>query len=185
MASSIQIKRGITANVAAYTPLAGELVLDTTTKKLYAGDGTTAGGNQIVASKKGAIDASNAAAGELGEVITNQATTVAMTTATAVTLTSIVLTPGDWDVAGVVETFASGFVVTLMIGSLGTAAATNQAFPNRTRLEFATATGSQAFAVPSQRFNVSQNTTIYLVAQATFSSGTVTGSGFIRARRVR
>ncbi|MGL3999860.1 hypothetical protein ACR3LR_08575 [Pantoea eucalypti] len=44
MATSIQIKRGATAKVAAYTPLNGELVLDTTKNSLVAGDGSTAGG---------------------------------------------------------------------------------------------------------------------------------------------
>lgn len=185
MATSIQVKRGTTAKVAAYTPLEGELVLDLTTRKLYAGDGSTAGGNPIVGSRKGVIDASSAAAGEIGEVITGQATAVSMTTATATTLTSLTLTPGDWDVVGVIEATASAFVLTLAIGSISTTAATNQPFPYRTRLEFASATGSQGFSVPSQRFNVSNNTTIYLVAQANFSSGTVSGSGHIRARRIR
>jgi len=185
MASSIQVKRGTTAKVAAYTPLSGELVLDTTTNKLYAGDGTTPGGNQIVGSRKGVVDASSAAAGEIGEVITSQATAVSMTTATATTLTSVSLTPGDWDVYGVIELSTSANAITLVIGSMGTAAATNQLFPNRTRLEFPAATGAPGVPVPSQRINVSTNTTIYLVAQATFASGTVSGSGYIRARRIR
>lgn len=47
MAASIQVKRGTTAKVAAYTPLSGELVLDTTTNKLIAGDGSTAGGKPL------------------------------------------------------------------------------------------------------------------------------------------
>lgn len=45
MANVLQIKRGVTAKVQAYTPLDGELVLDTTTKELRVGDGTTPGGN--------------------------------------------------------------------------------------------------------------------------------------------
>lgn len=44
MATSIQIKRGVTAKVAAYTPMSGELVLDTTKVSLVAGDGQTLGG---------------------------------------------------------------------------------------------------------------------------------------------
>lgn len=45
MATVLQLKRGVTAKVQAYTPLEGELVLDTTTKELRVGDGTTPGGN--------------------------------------------------------------------------------------------------------------------------------------------
>lgn len=45
MAAVLQLKRGVTAKVAAYTPLEGELLLDTTTKELRVGDGTTPGGN--------------------------------------------------------------------------------------------------------------------------------------------
>lgn len=45
--TTILVKRGATASVAAATPAAGELVLDTTTGQLYAGDGATAGGRQV------------------------------------------------------------------------------------------------------------------------------------------
>lgn len=44
---ALQLKRGVTAKVQAYTPRAGELVLDTTTSILYAGDGTTLGGKPV------------------------------------------------------------------------------------------------------------------------------------------
>ena len=46
----LQIKRGVSANVGAYTPLSGELVLDTTTYKLKIGDGVTQGGKPIIPS---------------------------------------------------------------------------------------------------------------------------------------
>lgn len=45
----LQIKRGVSANVGAYTPLSGELVLDTTTYKLKIGDGVTQGGRDVSA----------------------------------------------------------------------------------------------------------------------------------------
>jgi hypothetical protein len=44
LASVIQIKRGTAAQVAAVTPVAGEPVYKTDTKKLVIGDGSTAGG---------------------------------------------------------------------------------------------------------------------------------------------
>jgi len=44
---ALQIRRGTDAERLAITPLAGELIFTTDTKKLYVGDGTTAGGNQV------------------------------------------------------------------------------------------------------------------------------------------
>ena len=44
MMPTLQLKRGTTAQVSKYIPLAGELVYDSTSKIIYVGDGTTAGG---------------------------------------------------------------------------------------------------------------------------------------------
>ena len=44
---ALQIRRGTDAERQGITPLAGELIYTTDTKKLYVGDGTTAGGNQV------------------------------------------------------------------------------------------------------------------------------------------
>lgn len=185
MATSIQVKRGTTAKVAAYTPLEGELVLDLTTKKLYVGDGSTAGGNQILASKKGVSDGSNAASGDIGEIISNTTTGVALTSGTPANLTSVVLTPGDWDLSGTVLLSSTAVNITLSFGGLNTTSGTLPAFPSVARFETQGGTASLQTAVPSVRFNVSANTTVYLVGQITFPSGTGTGSGYIRARRVR
>ncbi len=46
--ASLRLKRGLEADRANITPSAGELILATDTKKLYVGDGSTAGGNPIV-----------------------------------------------------------------------------------------------------------------------------------------
>jgi hypothetical protein len=43
-AANLQFNRGTSAEVAAYTPLAGEPVWDESTKNLFVGDGSTAGG---------------------------------------------------------------------------------------------------------------------------------------------
>lgn len=47
MTNVLQIKRGTTAKRLAYTPEAGELVQDLDTKKVYIGDGSTAGGVEV------------------------------------------------------------------------------------------------------------------------------------------
>jgi hypothetical protein len=47
MAASLQLKGGTAAKVAAYTPLAREVVIDTDNYRLVIGDGTTAGGKAL------------------------------------------------------------------------------------------------------------------------------------------
>lgn len=47
MANTIQIKRGTTAAVSAYTGAAGELTMDTTLNQVSVHDGTTAGGHKM------------------------------------------------------------------------------------------------------------------------------------------
>jgi hypothetical protein len=184
MAASIQVKRGATAKVAAYTPLSGEMVLDTTTNKLYAGDGVTAGGNQIVASKKGVTDGSSAAVGEEGEYLSATATSVAMATnATAYNITSLTITPGEWDVTGVLQILGTanlGQVAGSLSSSSGMAG-----FPYTTRIQGVAAPGPYDMPMPTTRFNVASNTVLYLVALATFTSGSASASGLIRARRIR
>lgn len=44
---SLKLLRGTTSQVAAYTPASGEPVYDTTLRKLYIGDGVTAGGRSL------------------------------------------------------------------------------------------------------------------------------------------
>lgn len=186
MATSIQVKRGTTAKVAAYTPLVGELVLDTTTNKLYAGDGSTAGGKQVVASKKGVTDASTTTAGDVGEVITNTTTGTAITNGTAVNATSITLTPGDWDIHGMVRFDTTDAQFTSLVAAVNTTSATQPTFPQSTQIAASTTAGvTQQIPAPYTRLNVSVNTTVYAVAVASFASGTVTVRGFLSARRAR
>lgn len=45
--ATLQLKGGSTAQVAAYTPAAREVVIDTTTYRIVIGDGTTAGGKPL------------------------------------------------------------------------------------------------------------------------------------------
>jgi len=185
MATSIQIKRGVTAKVSAYVPLEGELVLDLTTKKLFAGDGTTPGGNPVVGSRKGVADGSNAPAGEIGEVLTSTTSNVAVSSAAAVNLTSLTLTPGDWDVKGVVRFDQTANGTTAIVACLNTSSATLAPFPDTTQINGISAGGNQQFSAPTKRYSISTNTTVYLVGICTFSTGTVTGRGFIEARRAR
>jgi len=47
MAASLQLKGGTAAKVAAYIPLAREVVIDTDNTRIFIGDGTTAGGKAL------------------------------------------------------------------------------------------------------------------------------------------
>lgn len=186
MAASIQVKRGATAKVAAYTPLSGELVLDTTTNKLYAGDGSTAGGNQIVASKKGVTDGSDAATGEVGEYLSATQTSNTMTNGIVSNIASLTLTAGDWDVEGVISSYNSSAALSYFVSGLNTTSGANPAFPYVVQLTLAfSSAGVQRAATPTRRVSVSASTVIYLIAQVGFTSGSTSCDGFIRARRIR
>ena len=50
MANIIQVKRGLEANRSSVTPAAGEFLYTTDEKRVYIGDGSTAGGNAISSS---------------------------------------------------------------------------------------------------------------------------------------
>jgi hypothetical protein len=139
--------------------------------------------------KVGTIVVGNAPAGEIGEVLST-AITVAVTlaAATAKDIGSLALTPGDWDVTGSVS-----FVAPATAGSRYVAAISPTSNTLPTPAQMATGVGSandlslsfskaaQTLQAGTCRFNVSVNTTIYLVALGPATTAT----GFIRARRVR
>lgn len=129
-----------------------------------------------------------AAAGKLGQYVSSLVpieSTVAIPHNTAVNITSIELTPGDWDVWGNLVILNSTAVFTQREVSINTISAT--------RLVDGTVSynGSEADdvlsslpAIPRQ-ISLSVNTTIYLVAFALYSGSDVTGYGALMARRVR
>jgi hypothetical protein len=133
--------------------------------------------DRLAAINAGVTDGSEAAAGNVGEVMATTGGAVAMITNTATNLASLALTPGDWDVSGsVVFTAGAGThsyfgvgITSIDIFDFATypATAINQMMPTTTR-----------------RVNVSVATTVWVVAQAGFT-GTMTGTGTIRARRMR
>lgn len=187
MANSIQIKRGATEKVAAYTPLIGELVLDTTTNKLFVGDGSTVGGNNIVASRKGVANGSDATSGNIGEYISSSVASVSIpASGTASNITSLTLSAGDWEVQGTIHfsDVTGGFswyalLTTTSGGGVGTTT-----LDRITTLNTAATNYGQRMSTPVSRFNVSASTTIYLTGQCNFSSGTLTADAVLRARRI-
>lgn len=125
----------------------------------------------------GATNGSNAAAGSVGEYVTNSATGVAVTSAGAtVNVTSISLTAGDWDVVGI-SSLAGATTTTAVGGGISTTSATFGALGS-----FSSVPGTAS--TPTVRISISATTTVFLVGNATFT-GTATLGGLIRARRIR
>lgn len=141
--------------------------------------------NLGAASSAGVIDASSAAAGIVGQVLEITTTATANATSTAVNAAQLALTPGDWDVTGVIRFNSSSAPYTVFVAGLNATSATQPSFPNAVQLNVPTSATTQQVSVPAVRFNVSANTTVYLVALAIFASGTSTVDGYIRARRIR
>lgn len=140
----------------------------------------------------------NAAAGQVGEFTTAtvaSGSAVALTTATGANVTSISLTAGDWDVSGQVDLTLTGATATSHQAAISLTSATlsTQAggsglgtdplasFPIPTT----TLSGTLDIAIPPVRLSIAATTTVYLVAQCTFSVGTEAAYGTIRARRAR
>jgi hypothetical protein len=140
----------------------------------------------------GVVDASSANAGSVGEVISSTvpaASFVTLSTNTSVNVTSISLTAGDWDVYGNIG-FTVGGNSTAYNASISTTSATLSTPDNMsgslTRIACTFTSGqNQHLAISPCRINVSSTTTVYLVAQATFSSSTNRAYGKIWARRAR
>lgn len=134
----------------------------------------------------------NALSTTLGEVITASATAQSLTTATTANVTSISLTAGDWDVYGnVVFTPAAttsltrvqaGTTLTTATLPAGTGAAPYIGMPFTAFVPTAIALG---YTIAPLRVNVAATTSVFLVAQATFTVSTMSAGGTLYARRVR
>ncbi|QOG23164.1 hypothetical protein [Bradyrhizobium sp. SEMIA] len=144
-------------------------------------------------SMKGTVAGDNAAAGDIGEYVESVTTigsAVSMTTGTQRNITSITLSPGDWDVTAMafhapaatttVTRYAAGLNVTSGVigGNVGSYSDFYQA---------ALASGGGTFnnVVLPNRFNITATTTIYLVGLVNFAVSTLSSYGIVRARRMR
>lgn len=134
----------------------------------------------------GTTAVNNANAGSVGEYLSNIASGVAITNGTNTNVVTLALTPGDWDVGGGLEVAYTG-TNTAFYGWLTLTSAGSSVQGNRFVVANTTGSGSNAIggSVPTLRVNVSVNTTVYLVAFGSFSTGTGTVGSKIWARRVR
>ena len=140
----------------------------------------------------GTVKGDEAVAGEIGELKTASlavGAATALVTATPKTIISMTLTPGDWDVSGVVDFLPAA---TTSITVLGEGVST---VDNTFGADDTYALGSMAAVVPGavaqrymtpvRRINVIADTIVYLIGSATFTVAAMTAFGTIRARRVR
>jgi len=135
----------------------------------------------------GITNGSAASAGAVGEVFTSTVSSVSgvsLTSAQIASVTSIPLTAGDWDVFGSIQTACNAStVLTNVIGGASTAS-------NAFGTQFVSAPGvtpsvntTTAYSIPDVVINVSTPTTVFLLAEAQFSTSTCKAGGTITARR--
>lgn len=129
----------------------------------------------------------NASAGFVGEVLSNSASTVSVSTGVAKTITSLSLTAGDWDVWGNVKFTPAGTTTISAIacqvsGTDNTL--TGGISLNSLGATFNTGT-NQFLTCGITRIAEGSTTTVYVVAQASFGVSTMTCDGQIFARRRR
>jgi hypothetical protein len=131
--------------------------------------------------------ADNANAGSVGEYMFQLSGLSSLTNGVALSIASVTLTAGDWDVSGVSYFLASGGAQPSgQVAGTSTTNNTIGALGSWCSLGFvAPANAGSALVAPSTRYNVTTTTIVYLVAQAGFTSGSATAQGFIRARRIR
>lgn len=152
-------------------------------------------GGALASSIAGTTTNDNAAAGFLGEFISAQVTqgsAVALSTGTPANVTSISLTAGDWDVAGVVGFIAAATTnITSAGAGIGTTSAVLQTIANGgAQMQWGSSgfvPTANAFAVSPMRTRISlaATTTVFLVAQSGFTVAALSAFGLITARRVR
>jgi hypothetical protein len=168
---------------------------DTETGKIVARDHS---GGEIFFSADGAAStgdlttsdgSSEAGAGTLGEYKLKGATIPIISSGSPIgsTLQPMVLTPGDWEVTGHATITETNGSATLRSAAISTSSNSFDVSSNRGYADVPTTDlfGSISIAVPSRRFLITQNTTIYLVGEVTYSAGTFALTSLMTARRVR
>ena len=144
-----------------------------------------------VAAQIGDMSGVAALAGNIGEVISSDipgGSAVPMTTTTPATITTVSLTPGDWDCQGSIATApASGTTTSLVSGGISSTTntlPTNLEFRSQLTLAIA-ATTPYATPVPLVMKDVAATTSVFLVGQANFATSTMGMYGRLVCRRMR
>jgi hypothetical protein len=130
--------------------------------------------------------------GYVGEYVSSQVTTgVSLATSgTTYNVTSISLPAGDWNVYGNVNLIYASATVAATGAQSGGISTTSATFGGQdtyfvSSLNFNNSSLTNSSPVPIIRISVASTTTVYLVAKATFTAGSVSATGILQARRVR
>lgn len=162
--------------------------------KLYSNGGSSGLGVNVTSTGTailGTTTNDNAATGYVGEYVSSTVeigSAVSLTSGAPSTVTTISLTAGDWDVEGVIYFIHGGSTVgQYYAGGINSATGfpanvgTNSALYGNLNNAFI----NPNVNIMSNRVSVSGTSTYYLIAQAGFTTSTLTAYGMIRARRVR
>jgi hypothetical protein len=204
----VTLSQGIVGGSGSFTTLAASSTVSGTGFSTYLASPPAIGGTAAAAGKfttlqatstitpsttsgiVGTTLADSANAGSVGEYISGTTSGTTITNGTAVNATSISLTAGDWDVTGVAAIVGTTIILSAFAAGVSTTSATLGSFGTYGQIAningtVTASTQTGDVTLPVVRVNVSTTTTVYLVGSATFSSGTATVNGFLRARRVR
>lgn len=133
----------------------------------------------------GRTDGAAAAAGVVGEVLSAvTAAAVSVTSGTPLNVLSLSLPAGEYELESALLVTNSGNVTALSFGVSDTSAVLPSNWYDLYSITTTLAAGNSSRQGMSRRLRLSATTTVYLVAQATFT-GTCTAQGYIRAMRVR
>jgi hypothetical protein len=139
----------------------------------------------------GITGGTNAAAGQIGEFLTasNPVSSATLSSGSPATLATLSLTAGDWDVWGegwLTNGSAAMSDCVIGINTATSFVATPSANAAHSRIGVAGLSGDTEI-IPTQiaRINITTTTSVFLLGQCIFSTGTTTGGGVISARRRR
>lgn len=194
--TTITVSAGVITSVGA---AATSIAVGTTTIGSPAGNGPLTSnsavlGNVLWGQLPGIGSATNASAGNVGEYVSSNiaaGSAVSATSATALNITSVSLTAGDWSCIGNAAANGTG-TVTVMNGYITTVSNTDPGSPNSGG--YAAWVGSvvapfsgnfsPVVSIAEMRVLIASTTTVYLGAKFSFS-GTMAVYGFIGCRRTR
>jgi hypothetical protein len=136
-----------------------------------------------IASRKGVTNGSNAAAGDIGEVLSAASGTITFPGGTWVNTITMTLTPGDWDVHGEAR-INVGAAAANNVAAATSNVATGPGGPGSyfQMMSSLIANGNNSFGLRSTRWNVTVNTTVYLPV---YLASAGNGVGILWARRAR
>lgn len=133
----------------------------------------------------GHTDGAAAAAGIVGEVLSAATSSaVSVTSGALLNVLSLSLPAGEYELESALLVTNSGNVTALSFGVSSTSGVLPSNWYDLYSITTTLAAGASSRQGMSRRLRLSATTTVYLVAQATFT-GTCTAQGYIRAMRVR